>query len=325
MNESALVSVVIPVFNRESLIATALQSALNQTHRPLEIIVVDDGSEDGTVAACREWMKRNARDGVLFKLLEQSHGGANVARNRGIAESSGSYIALLDSDDTWLPEKISKQIPLFEKNEKIGGVYCGLKIVDLSNGEVVPLEDRDYPAGDILKEMLVRDVTNPTSCWIVKKNVFVKVGDFDPTLEAREDWDMWIRICVNYEIACLPEVLVEMGKHSGERVSSDHNHGINARKAIFRKYAYLRKRFPFWLSLAARANMYRQRGRAFLRWKGARLKAAGYQMMAILVWPFEFDSYAALLGVCLPSDFRDRLTVFWNRIFGKTWFEIRSN
>jgi hypothetical protein len=148
---------------------------------------------------------------------------------------------------------------------------------------------------------------------------------FDVSLPARQDWDMWIRLSSQYEIGCVPEVLVEMGEHSGERVRSDPDREISAHKTIFKKYTYLRKQFPFWVGLAARSAMYRRRGRVYLHRKGSRLQAAGYQILAIVVWPFAFDSYAALLGAILPGGLRSRLHVVWNGVFGRTKFGIRSH
>jgi hypothetical protein len=123
----------------------------------------------------------------------------------------------------------------------------------------------------------------------------------------------------------LPEVLVEMGEHRGERVRSDPSREIEAHKTILNKYADLRRQSPFRVSLAARSAMYRRRGRVYLHRKGERLKAVGYELLAIACWPFAFDSYAALMGAVLPAGLRSRVHLVWNRLFGKTGLAIKSH
>lgn len=325
MTNAPLVSVVIPVFNRADLIKNTLNSVRSQTYRPIEVIVVDDGSSDNTVAVVGKWSEKNNEDSLLVRCVVQENQGANTARNRGVAESTGVFIAFLDSDDRWLPDKVQKQLAVLQENEETGGVYCGLQSVNLASGDIQTVMARKYLTGDLLAKMLIQDVSNPTSCWMVRRSCFDKVGVFDASLPARQDWDMWIRLAAEYQIGVVAEVLVEMGEHCGERVRSDPSREISAHKTIFKKYAPLRAKFPFWVSLAARSAMYRRRGRVYLHRKGFRLRAAGLQLLAILVWPLSFDSYAALLGVLLPAGFRSRLHVLWNRMFGNTSLGIRSH
>jgi len=325
VTEVVVVSVVIPVFNRAGLIEATLNSVQAQTYRPLEIVVVDDGSTDNTADVVQGWASANSDDSLVVRYVRQEKQGANTARNRGITESTAPFVAFLDSDDRWLPEKLAKQLAKMQSSEQMGGVYCGLCTLDLTSGETQPVMKREYPTGDLRAEMLIRDVSNPTSCWMVRKSCFDEVGNFDTSLPARQDWDMWIRLASKYRIGCVPEVLVEMGEHPGERVRSDPSREIAAHKTIFKKYADLRSRLPFWVSLAARSAMYRRRGRVCLHRKGLRLRAAGLQSLAILVWPFNFDSYAALMGVIIPAGLRSRIHVMWNRVFGKTALGIRSH
>ena len=221
MTEKSPVPVVIPVYNRAGLIADTLNSVKAQTYRPLEIVVVDDGSTDNIGDVVQSWVSRNSDAALVIRYVFQQNQGANTARNRGVTESSAPFIAFLDSDDRWLPEKLGKQLAVLQSSEKIGGVYCGLCTVDLSSGETQPIMTREYPTGDLKAEMLIHDVSNPTSCWMVRKSCFDDVGHFDTSLPARQDWDMWIRLSSCYKIGCVPEVLVQMGEHSGERVRSD--------------------------------------------------------------------------------------------------------
>ena len=327
IGSSVLISVVIPVFNRSDLLVSTLDSIRSQTYRPIEIVVIDDGSTDNTSDVIHTWTTHNnEKEGTLtVRFVRQVNQGANAARNRGIQEARGEYIAFLDSDDRWLPEKLVKQIGEFEKDNRIGGVYCGIVNVDLSTGIKETPTPKTYPEGDLLRQILIHDVTEPTSCWMVRKACFQEAGLFDTSLPARQDWDMWIRLAEKYNIGCVPEILVEMGNHPGERVRSKADREIAAHKVIFQKYAYLRKRFSYWVSLAARSAMYRRRGRVYFHRDVSRKKALLMLLSAIVVWPFCFDSYAALAGMMLPKGFRRKIHVAWNRIFGKTKLAIKTH
>ena len=325
-NTNTLISVVIPVFNRSNLIVSAMDSVVSQTYRPIELVVVDDGSTDDTLTVLDQWQRSLVKgSGIQIKVVRQKNSGANAARNKGIVEASGEYIAFLDSDDCWLVDKLSRQWAIFDDVANPGGVYCGLRNVDLATEGRGPIIPRDYPEGNLLQQMLIHDVTAPTSCWLVRKSCFTNVGYFDITLPARQDWDMWIRLSEKYSIGVVPEVLVEMGNHPGERVRSDGNREIMAHQTIFKKYKDLRKRYPFWVSLAARSAMYRRRGRVYFHRNMSTPKALFMQLSAILVWPFNFDSYAALMGIALPENGRREARYFWNRIFGKTRIAIKTH
>ena len=324
-DSNALVSVVVPVFNRADLIMHTLDSVLEQSYRPLEIVVVDDGSSDESAAVVQSWIENVQDQTISTRLIRQKNSGANAARNTGIDAAQGCYIAFLDSDDRWLEDKLTRQIALFDQGEEIGGVYCGLRNVDLASGEKEPLMPREYPSGDISRAMLISDITAPTSCWVVRKSCFEAVGKFDIELPARQDWDMWIRLSGSYSIEVVPDVLVEMGNHLGERVRSDGNREIRAHQIIYRKYAAQRARHPFWLSLAARSAMYRRRGRVYFHRGMSMPKAFAMQFAAIVTWPFNFDSYAALIGMLLPRNTRKKLNHIWNRVFGKTRLGIKTH
>lgn len=325
-SQNPLVSAVIPTHNRSKILPEAIESVWQQTYRPIELIVVDDGSEDDTYDVVGDFSEEISRDsGFTVCYVVQENQGANAARNRGIDEARGELIAFLDSDDKWLPEKLVKQVAIFVSDPEVGDVYCGLSHFDLSTGEKLPNDQQSYPFGHLLRQMLIHDVTTPTSCHVVRKACFQEVGSFDESLPARQDWDMWIRIASKYKIGCVPEVLVEQREHAGARVRSNPWNEIQAARIIFEKYAALRRQFPFWVSLAARAAMYRRRGRVYHHRGISSLRAMGLLAMAICVWPFAFDSYAALAGFFVPADMRSRIHVGWNKVFGKTPLAIRSH
>jgi len=325
-NENAWVSAVIPTHNRAGILPDALDSVWQQTYRPIEMIVIDDGSEDDTQAVVQQWAEK-CKDDAAFTVhySYQENKGANAARNKGIAAATGEYVAFLDSDDRWMPDKLAKQVAVFQKESALGDVYCGLYHIDLKSNTRLDDAQVNYPSGWLLRSLLIHDVTTPTSCHVVKKDCFERVGFFDETLPARQDWDMWIRVASKYKIGYVPEVLVEQREHAGSRVRSNPMNEIQAARQIFQKYAYLRRQFPFWIGLAARSAMYRRRGRVYFHRGLSVRKAFGFHLLAICVWPFAFDSYAALTGMLLPSRLRQRIHVAWNKIFGKTFLAIRSH
>ena len=321
-----LVSAIVPSFNRSDLLISALESIGSQTHRPIEIVVVDDGSTENICEVVQQWAEKyEEKEGLVVRCTRQQNLGANAARNLGIQEAKGEYVAFLDSDDCWQPEKLEKQLRIFAQDDRVGGVYCGLVNVDLASGIKETPTPTVYPEGDLLQQLLIHDVTEPTSCWMVRKECFQEAGLFDTSLPARQDWDMWIRLSEKYTIGCVPEILVEMGNHSGERVRSKAEREIEAHQVIFQKYVGLRKRFPFRVSLAARSAMYRRRGRVYFHRNISTPKAVFFETAAILVWPFNFDSYAALLGIMLPKKSRQYIRSWWNRAFGKTCFAIKTH
>ena len=234
-------------------------------------------------------------------------------------------IAFLDSDDLWHADKLEKQAAVLLANDKAGGVYCGLRHVFVESGFVQKPSPREYPEGNLLSQMLVHDVTAPTSTYLLRASVFEQVGRFDEQLQARQDWDMWIRLASKYEIRVVPEVLVDFREHGGDRTATNPQKEIDGYHTIMKKYASLRGQRTFAVRQAAKASFYRRMGRIYFHHKISILKACAYQTRAILSWPFVFDSYAALFGMLLPASFRRMVHQVWNRMFGATPLAIKSH
>jgi len=320
-----LISVVIPVYNRKLLITHAMDSVVAQSYRPLELLIVDDGSTDRTVEAVQSWVDVHPNsDLFITKLICQERLGGNAARNRGIEASSGDFIAFLDSDDLWLTNKLKKQVVLFD-DPQVGGVYCGVQHMDLASGNITASYNRRYPVGWILDQILVRDVTAQTSAFILRKKVFQKVGGFDLTLQARQDWDMWIRLASEYKIQAVPELLVQYGEHAGSRTASDPTQEIRAFEMIRKKYASLLRQQSPKVQQAAKASYYKRMGRVYYHHKISTGKSLRFYLIALITLPGDFDTWAAVIGIFLPTIFRQQLHNWWNRIFGSTTLAIRSH
>lgn len=202
-----LVSVIIPTYNRVRVISHAIESALQQTLTDYEIIVVDDGSTDNT----REFLSRNFANRVRY-IGKPNNEGLASARNTGIEASRGTYIALLDDDDLWLPEKLALQVELAQKNPSLGLVYCGACKVN-EDGELLE-QIKPVKRGDIFDDMLYRNyLLGPASIALIAKDVLQKAGNFDTNLCPCADWDMWIRLARCAEVDFVEDPLVHYVLH----------------------------------------------------------------------------------------------------------------
>ena len=198
------VSVVIPTWNRAHTISRALRSVMSQSHRPDEIIVVDDGSSDDTEALLNKQFA-----GCM--VLSQARAGVSAARNAGIRHASGTWIALLDSDDAWSPDKLARQLANASPEPGSRVVHCNERW--LRRGQ--PLAQKAYHAkrgGDVFADCLRRCVISPSAA-LLHRSVFDAYGLFDESLPACEDYDMWLRITAFEPVAFVPEELVT--KHGG--------------------------------------------------------------------------------------------------------------
>ncbi|MEO1178157.1 MAG: glycosyltransferase family A protein [Pseudomonadota bacterium] len=321
---SDLVSVVIPTYNRAHLLCDALHSVQAQTYRPLEVIVVDDGSTDETESVFGSWVM--GCDAALSARFEsQDHKGGNAARNLGIAKAEGAHIAFLDSDDLWKPEKITTQMLALSARPEVGAVYCGIEEVEIGSDEPPYRPKRPFPEGNLFRQLLVSDVTAPTSCYLIATSVLHKAGGFDETLAARQDWDLWIRVARQTGIGAVPKPLVVLRNHAGPRTISDPQRELRAHRAILDKYATDRRAAGRQVEREAMAAYHRRAGRVhFHHVRNAKLALAHY-IRAIAWSPLTPDNYFALGGALLPGNTRRRLHRTWNAMFGRTAFRIKSH
>jgi glycosyltransferase involved in cell wall biosynthesis len=196
----AAVSVIIPTFNRANKIARAVASVLYQTFTDYEVLVVDDGSEDGTAEILKLFRSR-------IKCIRHSKNlGVSAARNTGIAESRSPLLAFLDSDDYWVPGKLAAQVSFFSSHP--GAVACQTEELWIRRGvRVNPMKKHLKPSGDIFEPSLKLCVVSP-SAVAVKRNLLEDVGLFDEGFPVCEDYDLWLRISWKYPVWLIPEPLI---------------------------------------------------------------------------------------------------------------------
>jgi glycosyltransferase involved in cell wall biosynthesis len=211
-----LVSIVVPVCNGESSIGQALDSALGQTYRNLEIIVVDDGSRDRTSEVVDGFSRRDGR----VRLVAQPNRGVAAARNRALAETSGELVAPLDADDLWDPSKIARQVRrMREAGADTGLVYCWWVWIDGDAG-VLDSSPRWRIEGDVADTLLAVNFTGNASVPLFRRRALVEAGGYDEGLRAQgaegcEDWDVALKIAERALVAVEPARLVAYRRRRG--------------------------------------------------------------------------------------------------------------
>lgn len=198
-----MVSVIIPAYNRAHLITRAVESVLRQTYDDIEIIVVDDGSQDDTETV----VKSMTDSRIIYKKLESNHGAA-YARNAGVECANGRVIAFQDSDDAWRPQKLEKQMAYWKEHPEFAMIYCPFEICDGNSRNRFPQEGVDMLEGDIFRALIVRN-TIGTPTMLMTRDSFQETGGFDVTLKSLEDWDFAIRFSRKNLIGYLDEVMVK--------------------------------------------------------------------------------------------------------------------
>lgn len=200
------VSVIIPAYNALRFLPATIASVLAQTFQDFEVVVVDDGSADGTAT----WVRGHSDPRI--HLVEQSNQGAAVARNAGIANATGEYIAFLDADDLWEPTKLAQQVACLDTRLEVGLVHTAIRYID-EHGDKVNRVLGVRGSGEVWREVVIYNPVRCGSTPLVRCDCFRTVGVFDPDLSFAEDWDMWIRISARYHFAVIDQPLVLYRQH----------------------------------------------------------------------------------------------------------------
>jgi glycosyltransferase involved in cell wall biosynthesis len=202
------ISVIIPTYNRCWILKEAIDSVLSQEYTDFEIIVVDDGSNDATAALLSTY-------GDQITTIYQGNSGVSAARNAGILMAKGKYVAFLDSDDMWLPEKLSCQVDFFQSHAE--AVICQTDEIWIRNGvRVNPKNRHKKPSGMIFEPSLQLCLVSP-SAVMIKKSLFDAVGLFNEAFPACEDYDLWLRIGLYYPIYLIERhMVVKRGGHDDQ-------------------------------------------------------------------------------------------------------------
>jgi glycosyltransferase involved in cell wall biosynthesis len=199
------VSVIIPTHNRKAFVQEAVDSVLAQTYEDFELIVVDDGSTDGTGKVLKRYENR-----LLY--LYQANQGVSAARNNGLALAQGEFIAFLDSDDLWLPKKLAIQVAFMDQHPQ--AQICYTDELWIRRGKRVnPKKRHAKCSGEIYHHCLPLCIISPSSA-LMRRGLFAQVGTFDPGLPVCEDYDLWLRVAARFPVFFIPQrLIVKRGGH----------------------------------------------------------------------------------------------------------------
>jgi glycosyltransferase involved in cell wall biosynthesis len=262
------VTVIIPTFNRASVVGRAIRSVLVQTCQDWELIVVDDGSTDGTEQGVRSFSDHR----IKYIRHERNRGGA-AARNTGIRCARGEYVAFLDDDDEWLPEKLEKELEVFRNSDpEVGLVYSGMIVLD-EGGNVLKV-GMPTESGWAHEALLGSRPIGSCSQVTVKKEVLDGVAGFDETFLNAEDQDLWLRVTGVSKVACVPCCSVKRYLLS-DRLTASLRNICTGRERILQKYRGEMKPRTLAKQLADITLMlfnYEPRRARALAWEGLRLR-----------------------------------------------------
>jgi glycosyltransferase involved in cell wall biosynthesis len=284
------VSVIIPAYNAEAFIGDTIQSALDQTYRDLEIIVVDDGSSDGTVA-------RVSAFGDAVRLHQQRNGGVARARNTGVSLARGEWIAFLDSDDLWLPTKIEQQLSLANAVMTFTDRY---NIGDRGDLPEIQSVCQPMEGGDIFEALLCGNFVTTTSV-MMRRALFEQYGGFNVAFNGTEDWDLWLRVAADHDIGFCAQPLVRYRLHRGGISRNFARMNRERLQVISRALASPRgQTLGAWTVRRVWAHTWATNGFDSRR-GGARRDAFVDYVRAAVAWPLELQFYKEAVKVCLNA------------------------
>jgi len=192
-----LISVVIPAYNAENTIKATVKSVLNQTFADFELIIINDGSKDSTL---------DIISGITdprIKIISQPNAGPQKSRNRGVSEAKGEYLAFLDADDLWTPEKLESQLKALQTNPEAAVAYSWTNWID-ETGQFLRRGAYISATGNVYEKLLLIDFVESGSNPLVRREALDAIGQFDESLVGGQDWDMWLRLAARYSFTVVP-------------------------------------------------------------------------------------------------------------------------
>jgi len=283
------VSVIVPAYNAANFICETVDSALVQTHQDLEVIVVNDGSTDSTLERLRPYGNR-------IKVLELVNGGVARARNAGVNAATGSWIAFLDADDFWTPDKIERQLAHSD---------APLRYTDRLNigarGDLPELQSLVTPMfeGDLFETLMIEGNFITTSSVLLRRDLFEQMNGYFTGLNGTEDWDLWLRIAERHRIGLLAEPLISYRFHPGGLSRNYVKMGRERHQVITRALLLERGRALDWRTKRRIWAQTWETNGGEARRAGARLQALQGFARAAYEWPFRGRPYKEAIKACL--------------------------
>lgn len=285
----AKVDVIIPTHSRAEFLRSALGSVLGQTFQDLAIIVVDDASDDHTPEVVRSFNDER----IKYVRMDTNVGEAR-SRNTGLLHSNAPYVAFLDDDDEWLPQKIELQLQLFGNgSRRLGVVYSGLRVIHKLTGEILR-EHIPKKRGDIHHDLILGNFVGGPSTVLIRRACFDKVGLFDENIAYLVDYDMWIRLSKEFHFECVEDALVKYHIHEN-RLSNNLSIRIHGLEAILGKY-------PHFFELHKKAYGWHYFELACLYRKNREIgKTLRLLLKTVQLSPYDLKNYSKCLGLLLLS------------------------
>lgn len=281
--DCGLVSVIIPTRNRCRFLSKAIESVSMQTYPEIEVIVTDDASTDDTVGFLRDLRFRGGPVRVIRN--ETAIGGA-ASRNLGVSMAKGRWIAFLDDDDEWLPEKIITQAQLMCKNSAVSAVSCSY-LVRKPSGALQTVRVREIIDEQL---MLSGNFMGGASGCFTSREKLIQVGAFDPYLRSGQDYDLWIRLWDKGRIAVTDRPLIIYGAHRGDRISLNVRMAYCGNRRVYRRYKYRMTQTTRWKILSellyTRTAIYKGPIFSQIRRFWMVLQIAGAKRCASCLWRF---------------------------------------
>jgi glycosyltransferase involved in cell wall biosynthesis len=309
------VSVIIPTYNRGKELLPTVESALTQTYRDLEVIIVDDASTDDTYEIANQ-----VNDSRVRVIRLEKNRGVSHALNTGILASTGEYIALLDHDDIWLPSKIAKQLACFDGDD-VGLVYCGIALVD-ATGKVQTVIPARY-SGYIHKQMLFKVLIFTCSSVLIQSKCLDEVGLFDESLLVHHDHDMYIRLSRRFRFVGHPETLVLYPQDDvPSRLLRTGENLINMSWKLLNKYSHYDIPDPL-LKRQAVAYRYYLLGNLTSNYTGVQ-EGRQHYMHSLRLWPFNMKCWMSFAATLFGQRTYSRFSEFKRNLFDKMYNRVES-
>jgi len=289
MDKSRLISVIMPAYNASLFIGEAIESVIQQTYTEWELVIIDDGSTDSTCNVVEPFLRDNR-----IRLIKQQNSGVSKARNTGVCNASGQWIAFLDADDLWLPQKLHLQMKCAEENRDLALVHTSAFRFRARLSEAEPISNPVYDKSDPYKSLLMYDFII-TSSVMVSKECIKAVGCFDENLFGPEDWDLWIRIAKDFKIYKVDMPLVYYREHP-EGISKNYYRQFEQRMKVMKRYV-LNSKCNRSSRLKKKALWYFWNERAYCEKRsGNKMKMVLYSAIMFVSDPLESKNYCLMFS-----------------------------
>ncbi|MGH9541796.1 MAG: glycosyltransferase family 2 protein [Terriglobales bacterium] len=284
------VSAIVPCYNTAKYLPAALDSVIAQTYGDWEIVLVDDGSTDNTPAIAAEYKKRL---GDRLQYVRQENRGLSAARNTAIRSARGEFLAILDADDIWLPERLARGVALMDADAEVALLHSGVLFMDAAGQPLFhPRQDRRRLSGRIARQIYTREIHLPCPTVLIRASVLRSVGLFDEGMRATEDRDLWFRIASRHKVGYVDDVLAGYRVSAGS-MSSDLDRMRSAQRAFARKH-YRAGSVSWSEQRRAMAGIHHEMADA-QRARGHGWRALGWRLRAAVDDPFSPSCLGGIL------------------------------